>query len=78
MTKSPETMPSGAAATEKPAAGLDRRGFFRVGGAAAVVAAAAVVPATEDAQASETASERTKARYRETEHVKNFYRVNRY
>lgn len=58
--------------------GLDRRNFFRVGGSAAVVAATAIVPLAEDAQAGETGSERTKARYRETEHVKNFYRVNRY
>lgn len=77
MTKSPDSTPRGAAAPEKTQ-GLDRRGFFRVGGTAAVAAAAAIVPAAEEAQATETASDRTKARYRETEHVKTFYRVNRY
>ena len=59
-------------------AAMDRRGFFRAGGAAAAVAAAVIVPAVDAAEAGETGDERTKARYRETEHVKNYYRVNRY
>jgi hypothetical protein len=58
-------------------AGVDRRRFFLMGGSA-VAAAAAVVPLTVEAEAAETGSERTKARYKETEHVKNYYRVNRY
>jgi hypothetical protein len=59
------------------AAGLDRRRFFMMGGSAA--AAAAVVPlASSDAEADESQAERVKARYKETEHVKNYYRVNRY
>ncbi|MDB5595084.1 MAG: twin-arginine translocation signal protein [Hyphomicrobiales bacterium] len=57
---------------------LDRRSFFRAGGTAAVAAAVAIVPVADEAQAAETGTERTKARYRETEHVKNYYRVNRY
>jgi hypothetical protein len=60
------------------AKGLDRRRFFMMGGSA--VAAAAIVPLTGgEAEAdSESQAERVKARYRETDHVKNFYRVNRY
>jgi hypothetical protein len=56
--------------------GVDRRRFFMMGGSVAV--AAAVVPLTDEAEAAESGPERTKARYKETAHVKNFYRVNRY
>jgi hypothetical protein len=58
------------------AAGVDRRRFFLMGGSA--VAAAAVVPLSSEAQADESQAERVKPRYRETDHVKNYYRVNRY
>jgi hypothetical protein len=58
-------------------AGVDRRRFFLMGGSAAVAAAAAV-PLSSEAEAEESQAERVKARYRETEHVKNYYRVNRY
>lgn len=57
-------------------AGVDRRRFFMMGGSA--VAAAAVVPLASEAEAEESQAERVKARYKETEHVKNYYRVNRY
>ena len=61
----------------KTAAGVDRRRFFMMGGSA--VAAAAVVPLVgSEAIADESQSERVKARYKESDHVKNFYRVNRY
>jgi hypothetical protein len=59
------------------AAGVDRRRFFMMGGSA--VAAAAVVPmASGEAAADESQAERVKGRYRESDHVKNYYRVNRY
>ena len=60
------------------AAGVDRRSLFLMGGSA--VAAAAVVPLTgsEAAADDESQAERVKARYKETDHVKNYYRVNRY
>ena len=60
------------------AAGVDRRRLFLMGGSA--VAAAAVVPLTgsEAAADDESQAERVKARYKETDHVKNYYRVNRY
>ena len=55
----------------------DRRRLFMMGGSA--VAAAAVVPLTgSEAVADESQAERVKARYKETDHVKNYYRVNRY
>lgn len=59
---------------------LDRRGFLRaVGGAGTLAAAVVVSPlASGEAEASESASERVKARYQETAHVQAFYRTNRY
>ena len=62
----------------KKAAGVDRRRFFMMGGSA--VAAAAAVPLTrgEAAADDESRAERIKARYRQTDHVNNYYRVNRY
>jgi hypothetical protein len=62
----------------KKAAGVDRRRFFMMGGSA--VAAAAVVPLAggEAAADDESRAERVKARYRQTDHVNNYYRVNRY
>jgi nitrous oxide reductase len=58
---------------------LGRRDFLRTLGvstaAAAAVSGPLAVPAAAD---TETTSEKTKARYKETEHVKTFYRVNRY
>ena len=56
---------------------LGRRDFLRVLGAGAGVAAAAPL-ATEARADSETDDEKRKARYRETDHVKRFYTVNRY
>jgi hypothetical protein len=63
---------------EKTTRGVDRRSFFRAGGGAAVVAAATIATGAEPALAAESDSDRKKARYKETEHVKTFYRVNRY
>lgn len=56
--------------------GLDRRNFFKALGAGATVAVApaAVTPAA----AVDPGKEETKSRYRETDHVKNYYRTNRY
>lgn len=57
-------------------AGLDRRNFFKALGAGATVAVAPV--AVTPAAAVDPGKEETKARYRESEHVKDYYRVNRY
>jgi TAT (twin-arginine translocation) pathway signal sequence len=59
---------------EKPA--VDRRSFFKAMG---VGAAVAVTPAiVTPVQAMDPGAEETKARYRETDHVKAYYRTNRY
>jgi hypothetical protein len=59
---------------------IDRRNFLRtVGGAstAAVAAVASPIAATE-AQAYDPGQDETKGRYRESDHVKAFYRTNGY
>jgi hypothetical protein len=56
-----------------------RRDFLRVLGAGAGVAATAAAPLATVAKAdTENNDEKRKARYKETDHVKAFYRVNRY
>jgi hypothetical protein len=56
-----------------------RREFLRTLGAGATFTAAAAGPLAGAAHAdTETNDEKRKARYRETEEVKTFYRVNRY
>jgi hypothetical protein len=58
---------------------LGRREFLRTLGAGATVAAAGTGPLAGEAHAdTESNDEKRKARYRETEHVKAYYRVNRY
>ena len=58
---------------------LGRREFLRTLGAGATVAAAGAGTLPTEARAdTESTDEKRKARYRETEHVKTFYRVNRY
>jgi len=47
-------------------------------GGSAVAAVATVPLASGEAVADESQAERVKARYKETDHVKNYYRVNRY
>ena len=60
----------------RPAIG--RRAFLRVLGAGAGAAAVTAPLAGEARADNESDSERKKARYKETDHVKTFYRVNRY
>ena len=56
-----------------------RRDFLRVLGAGAGVADTAAAPLAGAAKAdTENNDEKRKARYKETDHVKTFYRVNRY
>jgi len=66
--------------TDKKSKAIDRRNFLRtVGGASTVVAAAVASPiAATDAQAYDPGAEETRARYRESEDVKAFYRTNGY
>jgi len=59
---------------------VGRRDFLRKVGVGAVGAGATLAtPLIAPAQAdSENEDEKRKARYKETDHVKTFYRVNRY
>ncbi len=58
----------------------ERRSVLKgIGLASAAGAVALAAPGTiPDAQASESRADQRKARYRETDHVKAFYRTNRY
>jgi hypothetical protein len=56
---------------------LGRRQFFRVLGAGTAVGAVGSL-ATEAVADSESNDEKRKPRYRESDEVKTFYRVNRY
>ena len=64
--------------TTKSKAEVGRRDFLRALGAGAGVTVAGGSLATDARADSETQDEKRKSRYRETEHVKTFYRVNRY
>ena len=77
MSKPSDNKTSGREAKAR-AASVDRRRFFLMGGSAAVAAVAVVPLASGEAQAEESQAERVKARYKESDHVKTFYRVNRY
>jgi hypothetical protein len=57
---------------------LGRRDFLRALGSGATVAAAAGPLASEAHADTETNDEKRKPRYRESDEVKTFYRVNRY
>jgi hypothetical protein len=64
---------------KEPKATLGRREFLRTLGAGATVAAVAAGPLAGEAAAdSESRDDKVKARYKETDHVKAFYKVNRY
>jgi hypothetical protein len=57
---------------------VGRREFLRTVGAGAGLAAVAAAPLATEVVAAESDADKKKARYRETDHVKTFYRVNRY
>ena len=63
-----------------PRAGkVGRRDFLRILGTGVGVAAGASTFAASSARAdSESEDEKRKARYRETDHIRTYYRVNRY
>ena len=65
---------------QKTSGAIGRRSFLRgVGGASTAAAVIAASPlAVSDAQAYDPGGEETKARYRETDHVKAYYRTNGY
>ena len=57
---------------------VGRREFLRTIGAGSVAVAAVAPLASTGAVAEENDIEKKKARYKETDHVKTFYKVNRY
>jgi hypothetical protein len=62
----------------EPNAKLGRRDFLRALGAGAGVAVTTAAPLASEAVAAETNDEKRKPRYKESDHIKAYYRVNRY
>jgi hypothetical protein len=62
----------------KPEQTLRRRGFFGAVGLSGATAIAVAVAETRPAEAMTPPAGKGGSHYRETEHVKEFYRVNRY
>lgn len=65
-------------ADKKPKAELDRRRFLLGVSAGAGAAATVQIGTAQPAHAYDPGADETKAKYRETDHVKTFYRVNSY
>lgn len=63
---------------EERSTGLSRRSFLRTFGGASTTAVAAAALAPSEAQAYDPGEDEMRARYRETDHIKAYYRVNRY
>ena len=57
---------------------LGRRDFLRAMGAGAGLAVTAAAPLATAAAAEESDADKKKARYKETDHVKAYYKVNRF
>lgn len=57
---------------------ISRRAFFGVAATGAASAAALTAGSARPGFAQQTGEDRTRARYRRTEHIENFYRTNRY
>jgi hypothetical protein len=57
---------------------LGRRDFLRAMGTGAGLAVTAAVPLVGEAAAAESDADKKKARYKETDHVKAYYKVNRF
>ena len=57
---------------------LGRRDFLRALGAGAGLAVTAAAPLASEAAAAESDADKKKARYKETDHVKTYYKVNRF
>ena len=57
---------------------VGRRDFLRAVGAGAGLAVTAAAPLATPAAATESDSEKRKSRYKETDHVKKYYKVNHY
>ena len=57
---------------------LGRRDFLRAMGAGAGLAVTAAAPIAGEAVAAESDADKKKARYKETDHVKTYYKVNRF
>jgi secreted PhoX family phosphatase len=80
MRERAEACPMEESMSDKTDKAMDRRNFLRaVGGASTVAVAAVASPiAAPEAQAYDPGNDETRARYRESDHVKAYYRTNGY
>jgi len=62
----------------KPAPAVQRRGFFAALGVSGATAIAVAAAESKPAEAMTPPSGKSGQHYKESEHVKQFYRVNRY
>jgi hypothetical protein len=62
----------------KQQAALSRRNFLRAFGGASTAAVATVALTPTEALAYDPGQQEMRARYQETDHIKAYYRVNRY
>lgn len=62
---------------KKRASGIERRDFLRGAGIAAAGAAAALPVAAQAAEVKESPQEQVKSRYRENDHIRRYYDLNR-
>ena len=66
---------------ERETKAVDRRNFLKAlgtGAGATTLAVAGVVAGPTTAEAGESAADKKKKRYQETDHVRAYYRTNRY
>lgn len=63
---------------DKQQAALSRRNFLSAFGGASTAAVATVALTPTEAQAYDPGKEEMGSRYKETDHIKAYYRVNRY
>jgi hypothetical protein len=71
-------LPEETAMKQKANTEVGRRDFLRALGAGAGLSALTAAPLATGAAAAESETDKKKTRYRESDHVKAFYRVNRY
>ena len=74
----PAILVGGSEMTDRKQHAVNRRRFLQSIGVGATAVAASQVGTASPAHAYDPGPEETKAKYRETQHIKTYYRVNSY